>query len=189
MRRLLLFIFCICAVCLGISAQNNVTKFLGIPVDGTKSEMIRKLCEKGYIYNSAHDCLEGEFNGSKASIYVQTYNNKVWRISVCDKDCISKTEIKIKFNNLGRQFLNNHKYVPLNEYFISDETDIDYEMLVHNKRFDGLFGQKVKAEDNLDNSDIYNRLVWFTIAQLSYDKYYICIFYENVYNKANGKEL
>ena len=30
------------------TAQNDVTKFLGIPVDGTKAEMIRKLKAKGF---------------------------------------------------------------------------------------------------------------------------------------------
>ena len=31
-------------------AQNDVTKFLGIPVDGTKTAMIQQLKEKGYTY-------------------------------------------------------------------------------------------------------------------------------------------
>ena len=33
---------------LAMYAQKDVTKFLGIPVDGTKSEMIKKLKEKGF---------------------------------------------------------------------------------------------------------------------------------------------
>ena len=33
-------------------AQKDVTQFLGIPVDGSKSEMIQKLKAKGYRYNS-----------------------------------------------------------------------------------------------------------------------------------------
>ena len=53
-------------------AQKDVTKFLGIPVDGTKSAMIQKLKDKGYTYNSRKDCLEGEFNGRNVEIYVVT---------------------------------------------------------------------------------------------------------------------
>ena len=34
---------------LAMYAQKDVTKFLGIPVDGTKSEMIKKLKEKQMI--------------------------------------------------------------------------------------------------------------------------------------------
>lgn len=53
-------------------AQKDVTKFLGIPVDGTKSEMIQKLKAKGFTYNSVKDMLEGEFNGSEVQIAVVT---------------------------------------------------------------------------------------------------------------------
>lgn len=55
-----------------VYAQKEVTKFLGIPVDGYKSEMIQKLKAKGYKYNSTTDCLEGEFNGIDVGIMVVT---------------------------------------------------------------------------------------------------------------------
>ena len=38
-------------------AQKTVTKFLGIPVDGTKTAMIQQLEAKGYQYNSTMDVL------------------------------------------------------------------------------------------------------------------------------------
>ena len=63
-------------------AQKDVTRFLGIPVDGSKSEMIQKLKAKGYRYNSTLDCLEGEFNGSQVYLSIVSNNNKVWRIAV-----------------------------------------------------------------------------------------------------------
>ena len=62
----------------------SVTKFLGIPIDGSKAEMIQKLKEKGYTYNSKLDCLEGEFNGRDVQISVVTNNSKVYRILVQD---------------------------------------------------------------------------------------------------------
>ena len=39
---------------ISIYAQQNVTKFLGIPVDGSKTAMIQKLKEKGFTiqYNN-----------------------------------------------------------------------------------------------------------------------------------------
>ena len=70
---------------LAMYAQKDVTKFLGIPVDGTKSEMIKKLKEKGFtstLYDK--DVLEGEFNGVDVNISVVTNNNKVYRIFVAD---------------------------------------------------------------------------------------------------------
>lgn len=50
MRRILIVLSFLC-ICLHIFAQNDVTKFLGIPVDGPKSEMIRELKAKGFILN------------------------------------------------------------------------------------------------------------------------------------------
>lgn len=47
----------------GLYAQKDVTKFLNIPVDGSKTAMTQKLKAKGFQYNSTLNCLEGEFNG------------------------------------------------------------------------------------------------------------------------------
>ena len=76
-------------------AQKDVTRFLGIPVDGSKSEMIQKLKAKGYRYNSTLDCLEGEFNGSQVHLSVVTNNNKVWRIAIVDAVLSNETDIRI----------------------------------------------------------------------------------------------
>lgn len=53
-------------------AQQDVTRFLGIPVDGSKSEMIHRLKEKGFQYNQSTGALRGEFNGLEVDIYVVT---------------------------------------------------------------------------------------------------------------------
>ena len=66
----------ICSIAL--HAQNDVTRFLGIPVDGTKYEMIQKLKAKGFQSTPFDkDVLTGEFNGTDVNIYVVTTNNKV----------------------------------------------------------------------------------------------------------------
>ena len=68
-----------------LSAQNDVTQFMGIPIDGFKHEMIQKLKEKGFVLSSLDSSfLEGEFNGEEVLVNVQTNNNKVWRIAVVD---------------------------------------------------------------------------------------------------------
>lgn len=50
---------------ISIYAQQNVTKFLGIPIDGSKAAMIQKIRAKGFRYNAQIDKLEGTFNGKK----------------------------------------------------------------------------------------------------------------------------
>ena len=44
-------------------AQTDVTTFLGIPIDGSKSEMKQKLMGKGYVPRKIgeNEYLEGEF--------------------------------------------------------------------------------------------------------------------------------
>lgn len=169
-------------------AQNDVTKFLGIPVDGTKSEMIQKLKEKGYRYSTlGNDLLEGEFNGRNVYIGIVTNNNKVCRIGVVDTNDVDEPTIKIRFNNLYSQFENNSKYCRLNEgERIPEDEDISYEIMVHKKQYQAIFYQKS------ENSDLpsFNKQVWFTIAEGSgYGKYHIIMFYENKLNQANGEDL
>ena len=174
-----------------VYAQKEVTKFLGIPVDGYKSEMIQKLKAKGYKYNSTTDCLEGEFNGKNVEIAVVTNNNKVYRIAVFDKDYNNETDIRIRFNKLCSQFENNSRYFGSVEQRISESEDISYEMLAHNKRYEASFYQRVEYDvDNVVSAleNMENKLVWFMIDE-QYGRYRILMFYDNVYNQANGDDL
>ena len=128
-----------------IYAQQDVTKFLGIPVDGSKSEMIQKLKAKGYTSSPLDkDVLVGEFNGADVNIHAVTNNNKVYRIMICDVNNIDERAIQIRFNRLCEQFVNNSKYssLPLEEYMIPDDEDISYEITVHKKRYEAVFYQK-----------------------------------------------
>jgi hypothetical protein len=141
-------------------AQSDVTKFLGIPVDGFKPDMIRKLKEKGFVSTAYDkDVLEGEFNGRDVNISVVTNNNKVYRIVVRDANSSSETSIKIRFNNLCQQFANNSKYTTpfltsVDDYIIPEDEDISYEMAVNNKRYQASFYQKpdsIAQQKDLEN--------------------------------------
>jgi hypothetical protein len=203
-----------CLLSASLYAQKDVTQFLGIPVDGNKSEMIKKLKEKGYtIKPYSKDILVGEFNGTEVEIGIITNNNKVCRIGVADANSRSEGEIIIRFNKLYRQFQNNKKYMPASlsddDYIISEDEDISYELSVHNKRYQAGFYQlptdldttvfakdvndflvKNYTEEQMANMlDIYSKkLVWFMIDK-DYGKYYILMYYDNKYNMANGEEL
>ncbi len=147
-------------------AQKDVTKFLGIPVDGTKSAMIQKLKAKGFTYNSVTDMLEGEFNGSQVQISVVTNRNKVYRIFIADKYTCDESDIKIRFNNLCHQFENNAKYIGDENQTISDDEDISYEMLVNKKRYQAVYFQKLddKMIDKYINAQLLTK---YTAEQLA----------------------
>lgn len=212
---------------LTLNAQNDVTKFLGIPVDGSKAEMIQKLKAKGFTSTSYdREILEGEFNGRDVHIHIVTNGNKVYRIMVADKISNDETNIRIRFNRLCQQFQNNSKYTSFTEsQSISEDENIDYNILVHNKRYEAIYYQQPEAMDstairqelanlflskytqeqlknptsairadceNMTMDYIYNIIskkpVWFMISK-DYDKYYISLYYDNEYNRANGEDL
>ncbi len=181
MKRILVFL-ALFATTISLTAQENVVKFLGIPVDGTKEEMVRKLKEKGFSTSKyLENCLTGEFNGRESNVFIVTNRNKVWRIVVTDAVGTSEGQIKIRFNSLYRQFLNNSKYTPASykDDSLSEDEDISYEMTVHNKQYQAVFNQL---------PDIGNNNVWFSISKIMGD-YFISIYYDNLLNEANGDDL
>jgi DNA-dependent RNA polymerase auxiliary subunit epsilon len=206
-----------------VHAQQDVTQFLGIPIDGNKKEMVRKLKEKGYQNDPMSEALVGEFNGANVNVFVVTNNNKVCRIMVADANNVDERAIQIRFNRLCEQFAHNPKYVSLQDYTIPEDEDISYEISVHKKRYEAVFYQqptdtvtvreKLRSvllskytEEQLANpteetqseiiklsteylmEDWSKRPVWFMISDY-YGKYYITMFYDNEYNRANGEGL
>lgn len=137
-------------------AQKDVTQFLGIPVEGSKSEIIQKLKDKGFTSNLyKKDILEGEFNGVEVNLHIVTNNNKVYRIMVAGVNKLSETEVRIRFNNLLKQFNSNKKYFPipdttLAKYMIQDDEDISYGLTIKNKRYEAVFYQKTLEYDSLE---------------------------------------
>ena len=198
MRKFLTLLAMI-AISASVFAQKEVTKFLGIPVDGSPTEMIEKLKAKGFkteegfrrdvtvglIDWDGPEVLTGRFNGEKVLLGLLVEQNKVWRICISDKNTRDETQIKIRFNTLVRQFEGNGKYVPygVDEQTIADDEDISYQMTVNKKRYDAYFVQK--GEDGTVDE---KRIVWFTIVEGS-DGYKIAMFYDNKYNEADGSDL
>ena len=130
-----------------VSAQKDVTTFLGIPVDGTKTEMKKKLMAKGFTpkFEDGTEFLEGEFNGRDVQIYIVTNNNKVYRLMLADKLLVDEANIKIRFNTLVGQFERNSRYsapIEIEDQRIPDKEDISYEMNIHKKVYEAVFFQK-----------------------------------------------
>lgn len=227
MKRKLLTIIAILFCTVVSFAQNDVTKFLGFPVDGTKADMIKNLKLKGFKLKTVgdDDVLIGRFNGNDVNVYISTEDGKVSRIVVCDKNPMNETDIRIRFNRLCSQFKDNGKYLSLADYSIPDNEDISYEMAVHDKRYEAVFLQLPEGEtmeqlqasiwkyvqDNYTPEQfeslteemrtkiisdkiekriniLKNKPVWFMISE-SYGKYFIVMYYDNEYNRANGEDL
>ena len=178
-RFLATFLFVLMTI-VAIAQNSNTIKFLGIPVDGTKKEMISKLQAKGYKYDAYSDGLFGEFNGTNVIIYIHTVNNRVWRIVIGDANVNDdEANIKARYNKLFKQLSNNDKYKVLDGSTLGEEEDISYEMTVRKKRYEADFTFKDKS---------IHGLVWYMIIK-EYGEYGIKMFYENLDNAANGNDL
>ena len=128
MRKL--FFTILMFVALTVNAQiSDAVRFMGIPVDGTKSDMISSLKQKGFTYDSEYDLLDGYFNGDHVHVFVSTNKDVVDRIIVCQTNTCNEANIKTKFNNLVYQFKNNKKYFSAeDDQYIADDVNISYEM-------------------------------------------------------------
>lgn len=142
MKRLLSFIIGILIMCSTVFGQSEGTlKFLGIPVDGSKSEMVAALKSKGFRYDSNSGFLVGDFNGSESHIGIVENHGKVYRVVVFDANTYDAGQIRIRFNNLIHQFENSngkYYYIDQNEMIPEDE-DISYEINVHDKQYSATF--------------------------------------------------
>ena len=94
--------------------------------------------------------------------------------------------LEMPFNSLCQQFSNNAKYISLKDYSIPENERISYEVLVHKKAYQAVFFQVLSDKDT--DEEILNRQVWFTIDE-QYGSYRIMMYYDNVYNQANGDDL
>ena len=114
-------------------------KFLGIPIDGSESQMISQLKAKGFTYNSVGEYLSGQFNGRSVNVYIHTNHSLVDRIYVSFPST-TEGDIRVEFNRLLDQFNKSDKYLDLdmNEP-IPDSEDISYEIGANSKRYQATF--------------------------------------------------
>lgn len=181
MKKLLTLILLLIAS-VEMYAQNNITTFLGIPVDGTKSSMIQQLQQKGFIYNQKKDMLEGEFNGEDVFIEIKTQKGKVYAIAVIYHRSHDAKVVKMTYEQLCIQLQNNPKYMVLSEDSLPESKDLDYEMTINKRLYSSCYIQNPQF-----NESDKNRLVMVSLIRTI--DYTIGITYINVLNMANGEDL
>ena len=169
MKRLLSFVIGILIMCSTVFGQSEGTlKFLGIPVDGSKSEMVAALKDKGFRYDSNSGFLVGDFNGRESHIGIVENHGKVYRVVVFDANTYDAGQIRIRFNNLIHQFENsNGKYYYINQNDkIPEDEDISYEISVNNKQYSAEF----IYNPLYGNDELRDRLVNEVIEELGLEK-------------------
>ncbi len=206
-----------------LNRQKDVTRFLEIPIDGEKLEVVNKLKEKGFVPCQGDDILEGKFKGSDVYLYIATNDkDEVCRIIVRDKNFVGEEEIKERFNTLCNKFKYSSHYISFMNFDIPRGENISNEISENKKEYRAIFFQTLQKTDILKiNSEIKSKIteiciekgertilekecnnflikyllglllkksVKIAISELN-GEYYITMYYDNGYNKANGEDL
>ncbi len=160
MKKLFLVLF---AMLIGIgeaATAQEVTKFLGIPVEGPSWRMTRALLKKGYErlnYDNRH--LRGIFNGRECEIFIVTGNGgDVFRIIV-KGDVGTAGRTAADYNDLLLQFNANDRYIEDGQ-----NRPIPPGEDVYRKMVDG--SQEYRAsflQNPADTAGLQYRSVWFRI--------------------------
>ena len=206
MRKLLFTLLML--LTLSLNAQDiNVIKFMGIPIDGPKSEMISKLEEKGFVTvegirrienaeqelerlggevtggkmreNDQEYFMDGYFDGKGCKIIIMPYNKKVYQVMVVFNEAYSEINAKIQFNLYVEQL--SKKYT-LFYNFANDILDKDMEMP---------FDNPIKAVFTTanDESDKPHGMITLEMSHPRYKEFYLAFRYYNMDNMPNGEDL
>ena len=194
---------------LSLNAQNDgVIKFMGIPIDGPKPEMIDKLQQKGFapeqaaidLENAQNEVLKlggevsegrirerdgeylmyGYFDGKRCKLIVQSYNNKVCQIVVFFETPFNELDAKVQFNLFVEQL--NKKYTNPIDYDYSIDLERDLSMPFDNT----IMAFFMAAYDEFDKP---HGMVSLLMSHPRYKEFYIGIKYSNADNMPNGEDL
>ena len=177
MKRLFTILFSLMLTA-SLLAQNDVTTFLGIPVDGTREEFIEKLQEKGFKQNAVAGFITGTLNNQPVIVSIEESKGKVYRVVVFEEVVQDEEDIRIAFNQLTHQFQNDFDYVrDKNNRILSEGENIGFGIRKHHEQYQNIFYQ-TNDPTNIDK----NKIVRFVIRSITDNQYSIVIFFENRYN-------
>ena len=190
---------------LSLSAQNNdsVICFMGIPIDGKKSEMISRLEEKGFTPNESELRIEqlereieakgdeiqggrfrekdgtyflsGYFDGKRSSIVLFSHKSKVYKVVVFLEDSYKrKYDAFVRFNDYADKL--QKKYYDENNYY--KPLDYSDELRPDADYFNMFIDKQKKGGVTLH----------ITYPEINME-YHIFIEYLNIANMPNGEDL
>ena len=192
---------------LSLNAQDNVIKFMGISIDGSKSEMINKLQEKGFapdqvlidLENAQNEVIRqggeipegrirerdgdyfmhGYFDGNDSKVIIVSYNKKVYQVMVVIDNPYNEFNAKIQFDLYVEQL--SKKYT-LFYNFAKDILDKDLTMP---------FDNPIKAvfTTAYDESEKPHGMITLEMSHPRYKEFYLAFRYYNMDNMPNGEDL
>lgn len=188
---------------LSLNAQDNVMKFMGIPIDGPKSEMILKLQAKGFapkqieidLENAQNEVIRhggdipegkvrerdgayfmnGYFDGKRCTIVLFSYKSNVYKVCVfLDDSYQNKIDAFYVFNYFAEKL--QEKYFDDNNFYkLLDYSDqLEFDADYHNM-----------FVDKQNNGGV---LLHITYPKVNME-YHVFLEYINVLNMPDGEDL
>lgn len=111
---IVVFFLTVCSVLAQVKVSENILSFSGVPINGTKAQIIKSLSTKGFEYSDLYDHLTGMFNGEEVTLKISTNHGVVDRIIVNYPYCSEGNDTRIKYNMLLSRFNRNDKYICIN---------------------------------------------------------------------------
>lgn len=118
MKRLLATLLMFLAL---TSYAQDVIDFMGIPIDGSVSEMVAKLQEKGFRKTDKPGTLEGLNDDIPVQLDIHVSKDKVYEIDIRYDVEDNKAQIVQCINNLVSKFKDNPKYKEVQSEMITED--------------------------------------------------------------------
>ena len=127
--------------------DNNTLTFVGVPIGGTKSQMIKALETKGFEVDYKEE-MTGMFNGEEVTVKISTNRGIVDRILVEYPVHFNVNDNRIKYNMLLSRFNRNAKYVSVNPRTeIPADEEIFWKLNANSKYYDAVYFYLQKGID------------------------------------------
>lgn len=166
---------------LTMSAQSNITTFMGIPVDGTKESMTMKLLKNG-VEKRGRDLMIDDVLGTSYFIRLMTNKGKVYRISMTEaKGTEDMNTIINKFYSIVEEYKENTQlYCELEpNHPVMAENDEIKKQYIKDGCYLAEFFQQADPQ-------LYSRRIGIQITD-KYGDYRIERLYDNVHNMPEDK--
>lgn len=167
---------------LTLSAQSNITTFMGIPVDGTKAAMTAYLLKNG-AKRQGKDLIFNSIDGNPYIIRLMTNKGRVWRVSMVDGKGTKNVEqiLGIYEEMIDSYRANETQYC---EYEYNKPVDPAHEQYWENFIHQGAYYAEFFQ---VSDPQLYSRRVAFRITD-EFGDYRIERLYDNVYNLPEGEQ-
>ena len=136
-----IILFFLLSLNLFAQTSDHILRFLNIPIDGKRSDMITAIKKRGFEDDTYYPSYVGVFNKHLSLVNIETgKNGKVYRIFIVDYQPRSKKEVIKQYNKLVLQFKNSEKYIELNDNsLIPDDENLYCEMQINKNNYDSYF--------------------------------------------------